>query len=70
MAPPASNEWIRTFGIITTDANELVADIHDRMPIILSRYYYARGLSEEPDLLRALNRSVMAVFLTLRVVRT
>jgi putative SOS response-associated peptidase YedK len=40
---------IRTFAIITTDANELVADIHDRMPIILSRYDYARWLSEEPD---------------------
>jgi putative SOS response-associated peptidase YedK len=26
---PASGEWIRTFSIITTDANELVADIHD-----------------------------------------
>jgi putative SOS response-associated peptidase YedK len=27
-----SGEWIRTFAIITTDANELVAEIHDRMP--------------------------------------
>jgi hypothetical protein len=26
-------EWIPTFAIITTDANELVANIHDRMPI-------------------------------------
>src|SRR5262245_13950117 len=33
---PASGEWIRTFAIITTDANELVADIHDRMPVILA----------------------------------
>src|SRR6266513_13484 len=33
---PASGEWIRTFAIITTDANELVADIHDRMPLILA----------------------------------
>src|SRR5260370_11057368 len=31
---PASGEWIRTFAIITTDSNELVADIHDRMPAI------------------------------------
>src|SRR5436189_6155529 len=36
---PASGEWIRTFAIITTDSNELVADIHDecrsssRLPI-------------------------------------
>jgi putative SOS response-associated peptidase YedK len=40
---------MRTFAIITTDANGLVADIHDRMPVILSRYDYARWLSEEPD---------------------
>jgi len=26
---PASGEWIRTFAIITTDANEVVAEIHD-----------------------------------------
>ena len=46
---PASGDWIRTFAIITTDANELVADIHDRMPVILSRSDYMRWLSEEPD---------------------
>jgi putative SOS response-associated peptidase YedK len=45
----ASGEWIRTFAIITTDANELVADIHHRMPVILSRYDYVRWLGEEPD---------------------
>jgi hypothetical protein len=46
---PASGEWIRTFAIITTDANELVVDIHDRMPVILSPNDYARWLGEEPD---------------------
>jgi len=46
---PTSGEWIRTFAIITTDANKLVADIHDRMPVILSRHDYARWLSEETD---------------------
>jgi putative SOS response-associated peptidase YedK len=46
---PASVEWTRTFAIITTDANELVTDIHDRMPVILSRYDYVRWLGEEPD---------------------
>jgi putative SOS response-associated peptidase YedK len=46
---PASGEWIRTFAIITTDANELVADIHDRMPVILAPSDYAQWLSEEPD---------------------
>jgi SOS response associated peptidase (SRAP) len=33
---PSSGEWIRTFAIITTDANERVAKIHDRMPLILA----------------------------------
>ena len=46
---PASGEWIRTFAIITTDANELVAQIHDRMPAILSPANYTRWLSDEPD---------------------
>jgi putative SOS response-associated peptidase YedK len=32
---PASGEWIRTFTIITTEANSLVARLHDRMPVIV-----------------------------------
>lgn len=35
--------------MITTNANELVADIHDRMPLILAPRDYARWLSGEPD---------------------
>lgn len=46
---PASSEWIRTFAIITTDSNELVAAIHDRMPVILAPADYARWLGEESD---------------------
>jgi putative SOS response-associated peptidase YedK len=46
---PASGEWIRTFAIITTDANGLVSDIHDRMPVILAPEDYDRWLGEEPD---------------------
>ena len=40
----ASGEWIRTFAIITTDANELVAGIHDGMPFALARW-----LGDEAD---------------------
>jgi putative SOS response-associated peptidase YedK len=29
------NEWQRTFTIITTEPNQLVAPIHNRMPVIL-----------------------------------
>ena len=36
----------RISAIIT---NELVTDIHDRMPVILAPGDYARGLGEEPD---------------------
>ena len=39
----------RTFAIITTDANELVAEIHDRMPLILAPTDYVRWLSDEAD---------------------
>jgi putative SOS response-associated peptidase YedK len=46
---PQSGEWIRTFAIITTDANDLVADTHDRMPVILSPSDYNTWLSEEED---------------------
>jgi len=46
---PTSGEWVRTFAIITTDANEIVAEIHDRMPLILARTDYTRWLSDEPD---------------------
>ena len=46
---PNSGEWIRTFAIITTDANELVAEIHDRMPVILPASGYVRWLGEEVD---------------------
>jgi putative SOS response-associated peptidase YedK len=41
-----SGEWIRTFAIITTDANELVAEIHDRMPLILASGDCTRWLKE------------------------
>jgi len=46
---PNSGEWIRTFAILTTDANELVASIHNRMPLVLNSRDYSRWLSEEPD---------------------
>jgi putative SOS response-associated peptidase YedK len=32
---PASHEWMRSFTILTTDANETVTPVHDRMPVIL-----------------------------------
>jgi putative SOS response-associated peptidase YedK len=45
----ATGEWIRTFAAITTDANALVAEIHDRMPLIIATKDYVRWLGDEPD---------------------
>ena len=42
-------EWVRTFAILTTPANELVGTIHDRMPAILAPAAYERWLGTEPD---------------------
>jgi putative SOS response-associated peptidase YedK len=47
---PETGEIVRTFCIITTDANGLVAQIHDRMPVIIAPDAYTRWLSPaEPD---------------------
>jgi putative SOS response-associated peptidase YedK len=53
-----ASEWLETFSIITTDANQVVAPLHNRMPVIIERKDYARwlggGNSAQPpfDLLR------------------
>ena len=44
-----SGDWICTFVILTVPANELVAQIHDRMPLILPKTAYERWLGTEPD---------------------
>jgi putative SOS response-associated peptidase YedK len=47
---PGSEDWIRTFAVITTAANELVSDIHPRMPVIIPLAACDRWLSSiEPD---------------------
>ena len=47
---PETEEWVRTFAIITTNSNELVSAIHDRMPVIIAPEDYTRWLSPlEPD---------------------
>ena len=46
---PNTGEWERTFAVITVPSNELVAQIHDRMPAILEPGHCDRWLSSEPD---------------------
>jgi putative SOS response-associated peptidase YedK len=46
---PNTGEWERSFVIITVPSNNLVAQIHDRMPAILEPKSYGRWLGLEPD---------------------
>jgi putative SOS response-associated peptidase YedK len=43
---PATDEWLRTCTIITGEPNELVAQIHTRMPVILPEEDHAKWLGE------------------------
>ncbi|MEX2246993.1 MAG: SOS response-associated peptidase [Dehalococcoidia bacterium] len=33
---PVDDQWVRTFTILTTEANAVVAPVHDRMPVVLA----------------------------------
>lgn len=41
---PDTGEWRRTFTIVTTRANERMADLHDRMPVVLAPDAWATWL--------------------------
>jgi putative SOS response-associated peptidase YedK len=43
-----AGEWVRSFAIVTTTPNELCAEIHNRMPVILKRDAWPLWLGEEP----------------------
>jgi putative SOS response-associated peptidase YedK len=59
------NTWLQTFSIITTEANELMSQIHTRMPVILHQRDWARWLDRTPtdqlpiDLLRPYESDAM-----------
>ncbi len=56
-----SGKEIRTFTIITTDANETVKPVHPRMPVILEKERERDWLEEEnPELLRGLLKPYVA----------
>lgn len=42
-----NGEWIRTFTIITIQSNKFLADLSDRMPLIIERGNRERWMSEE-----------------------
>ena len=43
-----AGEWVCSFVIITTTPNELCAEIHNRMPVILAPKVWPAWLGEEP----------------------
>lgn len=46
---PVTDEDIRTFCVVTCEPNEMMATIHDRMPVILHPEDYDRWISPEPE---------------------
>ena len=67
-SPQDIDRWIQSYTIITTEANELMAPIHQRMPVILHAGEFDRWLSREEshqppiDLLRPFPADEMEVF--------
>jgi putative SOS response-associated peptidase YedK len=62
---PTTREWQRTFAILTVPPNDLLAQIHDRMPAILGKGDYARWLDDETDprdLLRPFQSELMRMW--------
>jgi putative SOS response-associated peptidase YedK len=52
-----AGEWVRSFAVITTTPNALCAELHDRMPVVLSPDVWSEWLGEEladPACLKAL----------------
>jgi putative SOS response-associated peptidase YedK len=42
-----AGEWVRSFAIITTAPNELCAELHNRMPVVLKPETWTVWLGEE-----------------------
>jgi putative SOS response-associated peptidase YedK len=54
---PATGLWVTSAAVITTDANDDVSTLHDRMPVLLPRDAWATWLDpdeRDQDLLRSL----------------
>lgn len=64
---PADDTWLQSFAVLTTSANELMAPVHDRMPVILRQQDYGRWLSRDDaqrpptDLLRPFDPLLMEI---------
>jgi putative SOS response-associated peptidase YedK len=56
-----AGEWMRSFAIVTTVPNELCAELHNRMPVVLKPDAWPAWLGEEPANLPQL-KSVLAPY--------
>lgn len=65
---PDKSSWLETYSVITTEPNELLAPLHDRMPLIIAVRDYDRWLepgdSQRPpvDLLRPFDSDLMKIW--------
>jgi putative SOS response-associated peptidase YedK len=64
-----AGEWLRSFAIITTTPNELCAELHNRMPVVLKPETWPVWLSEEPAVASAL-KALLTPFAFLRLRRS
>jgi putative SOS response-associated peptidase YedK len=65
---PMSGEWLRSCSVITTEANDAIAELHDRMPVILDADDIATWLDPgrpNPATLRAMLRPAPSDYLEL-----
>lgn len=62
---PGTGQWLRTYAIVTVEANDLVRPIHDRMPLILSQGDFPRWMGNEHDPRDLLSKPLAASLLSI-----
>jgi putative SOS response-associated peptidase YedK len=46
-----AGEWVRSFATVRTTPNDLCAELHNRVPVVLGRQVWSEWLGEEPVVL-------------------
>jgi putative SOS response-associated peptidase YedK len=61
---PATGDWLRTFALLTTSPNDLIAKIHHRMPVIVLADNQERWLSggDAEDLLAPIASELLDIW--------
>jgi putative SOS response-associated peptidase YedK len=57
----SADEWVRSFAIVTTIPNELCAELHNRMPVVLKPESWPVWLGKQPSDASAL-KALLAPF--------